>query len=177
MSVLEIAGLSVTFPTRDGDVRAVRDVSFGLERGETIGIVGESGSGKSTVALAALGLLPRGARVAGAVQVDGRELLGLPETELAKVRGGTIAYIPQDPLTSLNPAFPVGWQVAETLWTRGLASKEEARERAVGLLDLVGIPQAARRAGDYPHEFSGGMRQRVVIAIAMACDPDVIIAD
>jgi peptide/nickel transport system ATP-binding protein len=176
-TVLDVAGLSVTFPTRDGDVRAVRDVSLSLERGETIGIVGESGSGKSTVALAVLGLLPRGARVAGSVRVDGRELLGLPETELAKVRGGTIAYIPQDPLTSLNPAFPVGWQVAETLWTRGLASKAEARQRAVGLLDTVGIPQAARRADDYPHEFSGGMRQRVVIAIAMACDPDVIIAD
>jgi peptide/nickel transport system ATP-binding protein len=177
VAVLEVAGLSVTFPTRDGDVRAVRDVSFGLERGETIGIVGESGSGKSTVALAVLGLLPRGARVTGSVQIAGRELLGLSETELAKVRGGTVAYIPQDPLTSLNPAFPVGWQVAETLWTRGLASKEEARERAVSLLDLVGIPQAARRADDYPHEFSGGMRQRVVIAIAMACDPDVIVAD
>jgi peptide/nickel transport system ATP-binding protein len=177
VAVLEVSGLSVTFPTRDGDVRAVRDLSLALEPGETIGIVGESGSGKSTVALAVLGLLPRGARVTGSVRVAGRELLGLPEADLAKIRGGTIAYIPQDPLTSLNPAFPVGWQVAETLWTRGLASKERAREKAVELLDLVGIPQAARRVDDYPHEFSGGMRQRVVIAIAMACDPDVIIAD
>jgi peptide/nickel transport system ATP-binding protein len=177
VAVLEVAGLSVTFPTRDGEVRAVRDLSLSLERGETIGIVGESGSGKSTIALAVLGLLPRGARVTGSVRVDGRELLGLTETELAKVRGGTIAYIPQDPLTSLNPAFPVGWQVAETLWTRGLTSKAAALEKAIALLDTVGIPRAARRADDYPHEFSGGMRQRVVIAIAMACDPDVIIAD
>jgi peptide/nickel transport system ATP-binding protein len=177
VTVLEVTGLSVTFPTSDGDVRAVRDVSLRLEPGETIGIVGESGSGKSTIALAALGLLPRGTRVSGSVRCADRELLGLPETELAKVRGQTLAYIPQDPLTSLNPAFPVGWQVAETLWTRGRLSKAAAQERAVELLDLVGIPHAARRAGDYPHEFSGGMRQRVVIAIAMACDPDVMIAD
>ncbi|MBO0801500.1 MAG: ABC transporter ATP-binding protein, partial [Nocardiopsaceae bacterium] len=175
--LLSVTGLSVTFPTPDGDVRAVRDIDLTLERGETLGIVGESGSGKSTVALAALGLLPRGARVAGSVRCAGRELLGLSETELATVRGGTIAYIPQDPLTSLNPAFTVGWQVAEALWTRGLMSKQDARRRAVELLDVVGIPQAARRAGSYPHEFSGGMRQRVVIAIAMAADPDVMIAD
>ena len=175
--MLKVTGLAVTFPTRDGDVRAVRDFGLTLERGETIGIVGESGSGKSTVALAALGLLPRGARVTGSVRCAGEELLGLPEARLAKLRSGTIAYIPQDPLTSLNPAFPVGWQVAETIWTRGRLSKTAAHARAVELLDAVGIPHAARRAMDYPHEFSGGMRQRVVIAIAMANDPDVIIAD
>jgi peptide/nickel transport system ATP-binding protein len=175
--LLEATGLSVTFPTRDGNVSAVRDLSFGLERGETIGIVGESGSGKSTVALAVLGLLPKYARVTGSVRLMGRELVGLPEEELAKVRSSTIAYIPQDPLSSLNPAFTVGWQVAETIWTRRNVSKEDARRRAIQLLEIVGIPRAAERADSYPHEFSGGMRQRVVIAIGMANDPDVMIAD
>jgi len=176
-TLLETAGLSVTFPTREGDVRAVRDLSFTLERSETIGIVGESGSGKSTVALAVLGLLPKFARVTGSVRCMGRELLGLPEEDLAKVRSSTIAYIPQDPLSSLNPAFTVGYQVSETIWTRRNVSKEDANRRAVELLEMVGIPRAAERADSYPHEFSGGMRQRVVIAIAMANDPDVIIAD
>ena len=176
-AVLSAAGLSVSFPTDDGLVRAVRGLSFTLGRGETIGVVGESGSGKSTVALAMLGLLPRSARVAGSVTCQGSELIGLPEKELAKIRSSTIAYIPQDPLTSLNPAFSVGRQVAETIWTRGQVDKEEAHKRAVELLELVGIPNAARRVDDYPHEFSGGQRQRIVIAIAMANDPDVMIAD
>jgi peptide/nickel transport system ATP-binding protein len=176
-ALLEATGLSVTFPTRDGDVGAVRDLSFTLERGETIGIVGESGSGKSTVALGVLGLLPKYARVTGSVRLMGRELVGLREEEMAKIRSSTIAYIPQDPLTSLNPAFTVGYQVAETIWTRRSATKEEAHRRAIELLEIVGIPKAADRANDYPHEFSGGMRQRVVIAIAMANDPDVMIAD
>jgi len=174
---LEVAGLSVAFPTREGDVRAVRDLSFMLTRGETIGIVGESGSGKSTVALAVLGLLPKYARVGGSVRLMGRELVGLPEEDLAKIRSSTIAYIPQDPLSSLNPAFTVGYQVAETIWTRRNVSKDEARHRAIELLEIVGIPRAAERADSYPHEFSGGQRQRVVIAIAMANDPDVMIAD
>ncbi len=176
-ALLEAAGLSVTFPTREGDVRAVRGTSFTLERGETIGIVGESGSGKSTVALAMLGLLPKYARVTGSVRLMGRELVGLPEGDLAKIRSSTIAYIPQDPLSSLNPAFSVGYQVAETIWTRRSMSKDDARRRAVELLEIVGIPRAAERADSYPHEFSGGQRQRVVIAIAMANDPDVMIAD
>jgi peptide/nickel transport system ATP-binding protein len=176
-ALLQATGLSVTFPTRDGDVGAVRDLSFTLERGETIGIVGESGSGKSTVALGVLGLLPKYARVTGSVRLMGRELVGLREDEMAKIRSSTIAYIPQDPLTSLNPAFTVGYQVAETMWTRGSVTKEEARRRAIKLLEIVGIPKAADRADDYPHQFSGGMRQRVVIAIAMANDPDVMIAD
>jgi peptide/nickel transport system ATP-binding protein len=176
-ALLEATGLSVTFPTRDGEVRAVRDLNFTLERGETIGIVGESGSGKSTVALAVLGLLPKYARVTGSVRLAGRELVGLPEGDMAKIRSSTIAYIPQDPLTSLNPAFTVGWQVAETIWTRRNVSKEDARRRAIELLEIVGIPRAAERADSYPHEFSGGMRQRVVIAIGMANDPEVMIAD
>ncbi len=175
--LLAAAGLSVTFRTREGAVQAVRDLSFRLDRGETLGIVGESGSGKSTVALATLGLLPKNARVTGSVQCEGQELLDRSEQELARLRGSMIAYIPQDPLSSLNPAFRVGWQVAEAIWTRQGGSKEEAHKRAIELLDLVGIPRAAERAQSYPHEFSGGMRQRVVIAIAMANDPDVMIAD
>jgi peptide/nickel transport system ATP-binding protein len=176
-AVLSAAGLAVTFPTDDGEVRAVRGVSFTLGRGETLGIVGESGSGKSTIALAMLGLLPRSARITGSVRCQGTELIGQPEKDLAKVRSSTIAYIPQDPLTSLNPAFTVGRQVAETMWTRGTADKEEAHKKAIELLELVGIPNAVRRVDDYPHEFSGGQRQRIVIAIAMANDPDVMIAD
>ena len=175
--LLEVEGLSVTFRTRDGDVQAVRDLTFGLGRGETLGIVGESGSGKSTVALAILGLLAKNAIVVGSVRSAGRELLGLRERDLARVRGSVIAYVPQDPLSSLNPAFTVGWQVAETLWTRHEMGKEAAHRRAVELLEAVGIPRAAEQAQRFPHEFSGGMRQRVVIAIAMANDPDVIIAD
>ena len=140
----------MTFPTDDGDVRAVRGVSFTLGRGETIGVVGESGSGKSTIALAMLGLLPRSARVTGSVRCQGKELIGQPEKDLAKVRSSTIAYIPQDPLTSLNPAFTVGRQVAETIWTRGHVDKEEAHKKAIELLELVGIPNAARRVDDYP---------------------------
>ncbi len=175
--LLEVSDLSVTFSTRDGDVRAVRDLSFDLNPGETLGIVGESGSGKSTVALAILGLLPKNARGGGSAKSQQKELLGQSERTLATIRGGTIAYIPQDPLSSLNPAFPVGWQIAEAIWTRGKVPKEPARRRAVELLDAVGIPRAAEQAGRYPHEFSGGMRQRVVIAMAMANDPDVMIAD
>jgi peptide/nickel transport system ATP-binding protein len=175
--LLEVEDLNVTFHTRDGDVGAVRNLTFGLAPGETLGIVGESGSGKSTVALAILGLLPKNASVTGSVRSEGRELLGLRERDLAQMRGSVIAYVPQDPLSSLNPAFAVGWQVAETIWTRKQVSKEAAYRRAVELLEMVGIPHAAEQARRFPHEFSGGMRQRVVIAIAMANDPDVIIAD
>jgi ABC-type glutathione transport system ATPase component len=176
-AVLSAAGLTVTFPTDDGEVRAVRGIDFTLGRGETIGIVGESGSGKSTVALAMLGLLPRSARVTGSVRCQGKELIGQSEKDLAKVRSSTIAYIPQDPLTSLNPAFTVGRQVAETMWTRGHVDKEEAHKKAIELLELVGIPNASRRIDDFPHEFSGGQRQRIVIAMAMDNDTDVMIAD
>jgi peptide/nickel transport system ATP-binding protein len=175
--LLEVEGLNVTFRTRDGDVRAVRDLTLRLARGETLGIVGESGSGKSTAALAILGLLPKNASVTGSVTSEGRELLGLQERDMTHVRGSVIAYVPQDPLSSLNPAFTVGWQVAETIWTRRQMGKEAAYRRAVELLQAVGIPSAAEQARRFPHEFSGGMRQRVVIAIAMANDPDVIIAD
>jgi glutathione transport system ATP-binding protein len=175
--LLEADDLSVTFRTREGDVQAVRDLSFRLDRSDNLGIVGESGSGKSTVALAVLGLLPKNAVVTGSVTCEGQQLLGRSEHELAKLRGRTIAFIPQDPLSSLNPAFPVGWQVAEAIWTHQGVPREQAQQRAVELLEVVGIPRAAERAKSYPHEFSGGMRQRVVIAMAMANNPDVIIAD
>ncbi|HEX6520019.1 MAG TPA: ABC transporter ATP-binding protein [Streptosporangiaceae bacterium] len=176
-ALLEVTGLDVGFGTRDGAVRAVRGLTFELHPGETLGIVGESGCGKSTVANAILGLLPRNANVTGSVTVLGRQLLGLAERELAAVRGATIAYVPQDPLSSLNPAFTVGWQVAEPIWIRQGIGKDAANRRAVELLGAVGIPRPEQQARRYPHEFSGGMRQRVVIAIAMANDPDVIIAD
>jgi peptide/nickel transport system ATP-binding protein len=175
--LLDVENLSVTFPTRDGKVSAVRNLSFTLDKGETLGIVGESGSGKSTVALAILGLLPKGALLDGSIRCKEHELLGLPEKELARIRGGTIAYIPQDPLSSLNPAFTVGWQISEAMWTRGKLSKDESNARAIELLEMVGIPRPAEAAGRYPHEFSGGMRQRAVIAMGMSNNPDIILAD
>jgi peptide/nickel transport system ATP-binding protein len=175
--IITASDLSVKFSTPDGTVQAVRNLDFHLGEGETLGIVGESGSGKSTVALAALGLLARNATVTGSIRCQGRELVGLAEDQFAKIRGETIAFVPQDPLSSLNPAFKVGWQVSEAIWTRGKVPREEADRRAIELLDMVGIPHAASRAESYPHEFSGGMRQRVVIAMAMANDPSVIIAD
>ena len=175
--LLQVEDLSVAFPTDEGTVQAVRGVSFTLEPGRVLGIAGESGSGKSVTALAILGLLPRSARVAGSVRFRGRELLGRSERELAHVRGSRISVIFQDPMSSLNPVYTVGWQVAETIAEHQDVSKDQAWKRAVELLELVGIPQAAERAHGYPHEFSGGMQQRVVIATAMANDPDVIIAD
>src|SRR5215469_15830503 len=175
--LLNATDLSVKFSTPDGTVDAVRGLNFRLGEGETLGIVGESGSGKSTVALAILGLLAGNAKVTGSISCQGRELVGLSEDQFAKLRGETIAFVPQDPLSSLNPAFKVGWQVSEAIWTRGNVSKEVADRRAIELLDMVGIPEPAKRADSYPHEFSGGMRQRVVIAMAMANDPKVIIAD
>jgi ABC-type glutathione transport system ATPase component len=175
--LLEVTDLSVGFQTREGQVKAIRNLNFTLQPGETLGMVGESGSGKSTVALSILGLLPKNARITGSVRAKGRELIGMSEQSLSGVRGSTIAYIPQDPLSSLNPSFRVGWQVAEAIWTRQDVSKEQAHKRAVELLEMVGIPSAAERAERYPHEFSGGMRQRVVIAMAMANDPSIIVAD
>ncbi|WP_129310970.1 ABC transporter ATP-binding protein [Streptomyces sp. L2] len=177
-AILDVTGLSVEFPTEDGTVRAVRGVGYRLERGDSLGIVGESGSGKSVTALAVMGLLPRTARVGGSVRFDGRELLGLSDNRLSDVRGSGIAMVFQDPMTSLNPVYTVGYQITETLRRHrpGLTNRA-ARERAVELLATVGIPGPERRVDSYPHEMSGGMRQRVVIAIAIANDPDVIIAD
>jgi oligopeptide/dipeptide ABC transporter ATP-binding protein len=176
-ALLLVDNLSVGFPTEDGVVNAVRGVSYTLRPREVLGIVGESGSGKSVTSMAVMGLLPKSARVAGSVRFRDDELLGLSETALAKFRGEHIAMIFQDPMSSLNPVYTVGWQIAEALRAHHNMSKDAAMARAVELLKTVGIPRAKERANNYPHEFSGGMRQRAVIAIAMANDPDVIIAD
>lgn len=177
MTLLEVENLKVEFPTEDGVVTAVRGVSYSLERGEALGIVGESGSGKSVTSLAVLGLLPRSARVSGSVRFEGKELLGRSDNEMSTYRGRRIAMIFQDPLASLNPVYTVGDQIIEAVLAHRDVGKDAARERALELLEIVGIPHAKQRMHNYPHEMSGGMKQRVVIAIAMANDPDVIIAD
>jgi peptide/nickel transport system ATP-binding protein len=175
--VLDVDNLTVEFPTDDGVVQAVRGVSYQLRRGDALGIVGESGSGKSVTSLAVLGLLPKTARVTGSVKLRGEELLGKNEQDYARLRGNKIAMIFQDPLTSLNPVYTIGYQIAEAVLAHHDVSKKAARDRAIELLRTVGIPFPEQRVDNYPHEMSGGMRQRVVIAIAMANDPDVIIAD
>ncbi len=174
---LHVQGLEVDFPTKDGVVHAVRGIDFSLAPGEVLGIVGESGSGKSVTALATMGLLPKSAQVRGSIRFRGDELLDFREKDLAKVRGTGIAMIFQDPMTSLNPVYTIGWQIAEAIRAHQNVSKDEARALAVGLLAKVGIPNPFDRIDSYPHEFSGGMRQRAVIAIAMANDPAVILAD
>jgi oligopeptide/dipeptide ABC transporter ATP-binding protein len=176
-ALLVVDGLNVSFPTDDGIVKAVRGVSYTVRNGEAMGIVGESGSGKSVSTLAIMGLLPKNARISGSIKFRGRELLGLDERELAKIRGNQIAMIFQDPLTSLNPVYSIGFQIAEGVRAHNDVSKQAALDRAIQLLDIVGIPYPEQRIRNYPHELSGGMRQRVVIAIAMANNPDVIIAD
>jgi oligopeptide/dipeptide ABC transporter ATP-binding protein len=158
-------------------VHAVRGVSYQLRRGEAMGIVGESGSGKSVSSLAVMGLLPKNARVTGSIRFQGENLLGKSENQYAQLRGNKISMIFQDPLTSLNPVYDIGYQIAEAVLAHNDVSKKEARNRAVELLRVVGIPHPEQRVDNYPHEMSGGMRQRVVIAIAMANNPDVIIAD
>ena len=177
-AVLEVKDLTVDFPTEDGVVHAVRGVNYRLRSGEVLGIVGESGSGKSVTSLAVLGLLPKSAKISGSVKFRGVELLGLHDKEMSRVRGKGISMIFQDPMTSLNPVYRIGHQLAETVQIHDKTVGDKAAwARAVELLALVGIPNARDRASNYPHEFSGGMRQRVVIAIAMANQPDVIIAD
>lgn len=175
--LLEVSNLTVTFPTDDGHIDAVRGVSYELQSGESLGIVGESGSGKSVTSLAVLGLLPRNARVTGSVRFKGKELIGLSDAELSRIRGKHISMVFQDPLASLNPVYTVGDQVAEAVLVHNDVGKDAARQRALELLEIVGIPHAKQRLSAYPHELSGGMKQRIVIAIAMANNPDVIIAD
>jgi peptide/nickel transport system ATP-binding protein len=172
--VLKVAGLHVTFA---GGVRAVRGIDYELRRGEVLGIVGESGSGKSASAQAVMGLLPANAEVGGSVQLNGQELVGLDDAALSRVRGASIAMVFQDPLSALTPVYTIGDQIAEAVLVHRDVGKEAAHARAVELLELVGIPRARDRARAFPHEFSGGMRQRVMIAMAIANDPDVIIAD
>ena len=176
--VLSVRDLAVSFPSEEGRVEAVRGLSYDVAAGEVLGIVGESGSGKSVSAMAVMGLLPGQARVSGSVRFRDTELLGRSDVELSRIRGRRIAMVFQDPLSALTPVYTVGGQIAEALRVhrRGMAKTEAAR-RAVELLDLVGIPHPAARARAFPHEFSGGMRQRAVIAMAIANDPDLIIAD
>jgi peptide/nickel transport system ATP-binding protein len=176
--LLEVKGLKVRFTTEDGVVRAVDDVSFELERGKVLGVVGESGSGKSVTAMTILGLTrDKNTAFEGEVIYGGENLLALPEARLREVRGNEIAMIFQDPMTSLNPVYTVGSQIVEAIVTHEQASKQEAKRRAVELLRQVGIPNPQQRVDDYPHQFSGGMRQRAMIAMALSCNPDVLIAD
>ncbi|MEO7941064.1 MAG: ABC transporter ATP-binding protein [Burkholderiaceae bacterium] len=177
--VLEVRCLNTRFKTRSGDVHAVNAVSFDLRPGELLGVVGESGSGKSVTMMSLLGLLPSPpAMVNGdAVMFDGIDLLRCSTEQLRAVRGARIGFIFQDPMTSLNPVFTVGYQIMEPLREHMRLGRSQAQARARELLELVGIPDADRRLNDYPHQFSGGMRQRVMIAIALACDPKVLIAD
>jgi peptide/nickel transport system ATP-binding protein len=176
--LLEVRGLTVKFPTPDGVVNAVSDVSFTLRRSETLGIVGESGSGKSVTNLAIMGLLNRRrARIEGEVLFEGRDLLKLPDDQLRHVRGKDIAMVFQDPFASLHPMYRVGDQIAEAVLVHAHVSKKVASDRAVELLAAVGIPNARARARDYPHQFSGGMRQRAMIAMALVNNPSVLIAD
>ncbi|HVU61196.1 MAG TPA: ABC transporter ATP-binding protein [Mycobacteriales bacterium] len=176
--ILTVCDLSVTFPGGAGpDVLAVRGLSFGLRANEVLAIVGESGSGKSVTSLAVMGLLPTDAQVSGSVTLDGRELIGLDDRSMSSIRGRDLAMIFQEPLSALTPVYTVGQQIAEALLIHQDISKEQAKSRTVELLDLVGIPNPQQRANAFPHEFSGGMRQRVMIAMAIANDPKVIIAD
>ncbi|ASO18504.1 peptide/nickel transport system ATP-binding protein [Actinoalloteichus hoggarensis] len=175
--LLTVSELSVGFPTDDGVVHAVRNLSFSLRRGEVLGIVGESGSGKSVSSMALMGLLPKTARVTGSIRFADQEIVGIEPRKLEKIRGNDIAMIFQDPMTSLNPVFTVGWQLSEAYRAHHKVPKKVAWAKAVEVLELVGIPQPDRRAKQFPHEFSGGMRQRVVIAMAVINDPDLIIAD
>jgi peptide/nickel transport system ATP-binding protein len=175
--LLEVRDLTVEFAGDDGVIPAVRGLSYTLSPGEVLGIVGESGSGKSVSSLAVMGLLPESARVTGSVRLRGQELVGLSDKQLSRIRGNSIAMVFQDPLSALTPVYSIGDQIAETVQVHRGVSKSLAFARAVELLDAVGIPNAAQRAKAYPHEFSGGMRQRVMIAMSIANDPDVLIAD
>ena len=175
--LLTVNNLSVGFPTKTGVVQAVSDVSFELRAGEVLAVVGESGSGKSVTALAMMRLHPKSAVITGNVQFDGHDLLELGEEEMRRVRGSDIAMIFQDPMTALNPVFTVGDQIVEAIRIHNDVSNEQAWKRAVELLDLVGVPEPKRRAAQYPHEYSGGMRQRAMIAMAISNDPKLLIAD
>jgi peptide/nickel transport system ATP-binding protein len=176
--LLEVRNLRIEFPTRRGTLLAVDDVSFSIAPGEVLGVVGESGAGKSLTGAAIIGLLePPGRIAAGEVKLNGLRIDNLPPDEMRKVRGREIGAIFQDPLTSLNPLYTVGQQLVETITTHLHVSQAEARRRALALLESTGIPAADRRIDHYPHQFSGGMRQRVVIALALAAEPKLVIAD
>ncbi|HIN66193.1 MAG TPA: ABC transporter ATP-binding protein, partial [Candidatus Obscuribacterales bacterium] len=176
--LLEIQGLKTVFPTENGLAVAVDDLGFSVRKGSVLGIVGESGCGKSITSLSVLRLVPPPGRiVSGKILFEGRDLLTLSEAQMRSVRGNQIALIPQDPMTSLNPVYTVGDQIMEAIELHQKVGKKEARQRAIEVLDQVRIPQAATRIDDYPHQFSGGMRQRVMIAMALSCNPKLLIAD
>lgn len=177
--VLEVENLQTQFDTQDGVVKAVNGISYTLRRGETLGIVGESGCGKSVSVLSVMRLLPQppGRIAGGKVKFMGKDVLSLSKAEMRKIRGDQMAIIFQDPMTSLNPVHTIGFQLTEPLRLHKGMNMQEAREQAVELLEMVGIPKAASRLDDYPHQFSGGMRQRVMIAMGLSCDPALLIAD
>ena len=179
MSLLEVRDLSVSFKVEGGTLSAVRNVSFDIERGETLALVGESGSGKSVTALSILQLLPypKASHPSGSIRLDGRELIGADEATLRQVRGDRVGIIFQEPMTSLNPSLTVGDQIVETLLRHRGGTRRQAREHAIGLLRRVHIASPEKRIDEYPHKLSGGMRQRVMIAMALACDPQLLIAD
>ncbi len=177
MSLLDVINLGVRFKTQDGMVHAVNGINFSLDRGKTLGIVGESGSGKSQTVLAMMGLLAKNGTATGQALYKGQDLLSMKPSDLNKIRGNRVAMIFQDPMTSLNPYLTVERQMTEVLQFHKGMSRSAARAQSIDLLDAVKIPEAARRIGMYPHEFSGGMRQRVMIAMALLCEPEVLIAD
>jgi oligopeptide transport system ATP-binding protein len=179
MSLLSVKDLEVTFKTEDGIVRAVNGLSLSLEAGETLGIVGESGSGKSVTALSIMRLIamPPGRIESGSIEFNGQDLLKVGEAQMRQIRGNKISMIFQDPMTSLNPVLTVGDQIAEAITLHQHKTQREAMQRAIEMLKVVRIPEAEERINNYPHQFSGGMRQRVMIAMALACDPQLLIAD
>jgi peptide/nickel transport system ATP-binding protein len=178
MPALEVKDLATTFHTDDGLVKAVSGVSFSLDQGKTLGVVGESGSGKSVTFLTVMGLVdPRHAQVSGSVLLNGEEMLGASQARLRQIRGATIGMIFQDPMTSLNPVKTIGWQLEEAVLIHQDVTRKEARRKAIEILKEVEIPRSDQRVDDYPHQFSGGMRQRVMIAMALINNPEVLIAD
>ena len=177
MALLEVEDLTVQLQTHRGPAYAVRNVGFTLDKGETLGLVGESGCGKSITVMALMGLLPENAVVTGSIRFDGEQLVGKSDRAMCAIRGDRIGMIFQEPMTALNPVHTVGHQVAEPLRLQRSMSRAQARTEAIRLLDRVGIPDAARRIDAYPHQFSGGQRQRITIAMALACGPDLLVAD
>src|SRR4030095_955723 len=176
-TILDVRNLNTTFATPEGTVRAVNDVNFAIGAGETLGIVGESGSGKSQIFMSVMGLLAKNGRAEGSVQFKGKEILNLPVAQLNEIRGVKMSMIFQDPMTSLNPYLSVKRQMTEVLETHRGMNQDAALKAAVDLLDVVQIPEARARVHMFPHEFSGGMRQRVMIAMALLCEPELLIAD